>query len=155
MKGHLTLNRAEVCVIGRDHTGADTPCRQGDQHIEGQLEQFGSVIVLSSSESMENLSGLQPLLLRWRQHLASAAQFKDKLSFDGCSSPAKQFVEHNGRAPDDEGRLQQTKREAAGSEILNVDCRVEQCKLSGRRRRHRACPHRYSAGGYDHARPFP
>lgn len=37
MERQLALNRAEVCVIGRDHTGADTSCRQGDQYIKGQL----------------------------------------------------------------------------------------------------------------------
>ena len=146
MKGQLPLNHAKVCVIGRDHPGADTSCRQGDQHLTGPLTQLGGLIVLSPSELMEDLGGPQPLLLRGRLHLAPPTQFQNKLPLSGGSSPAKQFVEYDGRTRHDERRLQQAKREAAGSEIINVDRGIEQRELSGLRRRHRDCPHRYSAG---------
>src|SRR6185437_14816786 len=117
MKGQLALNRAKVFVIGPDHPGAYTPCRQGDQHIKGQVAQLGGLIVLLSSEPMEDLGGLQPLLFRWRQHLAPLAQFQNKLPFSGCSSPVEQFVEHDRRTTDNIRRLQQAKREASGSEF--------------------------------------
>src|SRR6185437_10067675 len=99
-----------------------------------------------SSEPKEDLGGPQPLLLRWRQHLAPPTQFKNKLPFSSCSSPAEQFVEHDGRTTDNIRRLQQAKGKASGSEIFNVGSGIEQRELSGLRRRHRACPHRYSAG---------
>lgn len=95
MKGQLALNRQKVRMICRDDTGTDTPCREGNQHIKSEVAQLGGLIVLSPSEPIEDLSGLEPLLLRWSQHLAPSAQFKDKLPFSGCSSPAKQFVEDN------------------------------------------------------------
>lgn len=95
MKGKLALNRHEVRMIRRDNTGTDTPCREGDQHVKSEIAQLGGLIVLSPSEPIEDLRGLQPLLLRWSQHLAPSAQFKDKLPFSGCSSPAEQFVEYN------------------------------------------------------------
>ncbi len=142
-------------MIGRNHTGTDTPCREGDQHVKSELAQLGGLIVLSPSEPIEDLSGLQPLLLRWSQHLAPSAQFKDQLPFSGRSSPAEQLVKDNRGTANDKRRLQQAKREAAGSEILYVDRSVEQRKLSGLRRKHRVYPHRYSAGLCDRARPFP
>jgi len=92
MEGQLPLNRPEICVIGRDHTGTDTPCRQGDQHIKGPVAQLGDLIVFLSSEPKEDLGGFQPLLLRGRQYLAPLTQFKNKLPLSGCSSAAEQFV---------------------------------------------------------------
>ncbi len=82
-------------MSGRDHTGADTPCGQSDQHIKGQLVQLGGLVVFSPTEPIDDLCSLQPLLLRRRQHLATSAYFKDKLPLSNSPSPTEQFVEHD------------------------------------------------------------
>ncbi len=50
MKRQFALDRQEVRVIGRDHTGADTPCGESDQYVKGQLAQLGGLVVFSPPE---------------------------------------------------------------------------------------------------------
>ena len=126
----MTPDSLKICFVADDDRRADATCSQSDQYIERQFSNLRGVIVFMPPDGAQHISRLQPVRLRRRENLASPQQVCDKSAFNSWSGATQQFVQHHGRAANDVRRLNQTKGEATGSEILDVDGRIQNGKLT-------------------------
>ena len=126
----MTLDSLKICSVAYNHGCADATGCERDQDIERQFFDLCGVIVFMPPDSAQHISRLQPVRLRRRDNLASPHQVCDKSTFNSWSGATQQFVQHHGRAANDVRRLHKTKGEATGSEILDVDGRIQNDKLT-------------------------
>ena len=126
----MTPDGLKICFVVRNHGCADATGGERDQDIERQISDFRGVIVFMPPDGAQHISCLQPVRLRRRENLASPHQVCDKSAFNSWSGATQEFVQHHGRAANDVRRLHKTKGEATGSEILDVDGRIQNGKLT-------------------------
>jgi hypothetical protein len=126
----MTPNSPKVVLIAGDHSGSNAARRQSDQDIERHFPEFVDVIMLTLPDAAQQLAGLYPMRLSRRDDPATVYQLSDKSKLDARSCAAQKLVNHDGRTPNDVGRVEQLKREAPGTEILDIDGGVQNGELS-------------------------
>ena len=120
----------KICsVTGNDRCAEATGCER-NQDIECQFSDLRGVIMFMPPDGAQHVSRLQPVRLCRRQNLASPHQVHDKSAFNSWSGTTQQFVQDYGRAADDVRGTHKTEGEATSSEILDVDGRIQNGKLT-------------------------
>lgn len=148
----MTSDDLKICFVTCNHGCTNATGCECNQNIECQFSDFRRVILFMPSDGAQHIRCLQPVRFSWCENLASPHQVSDKAAFNSWSGATQQFVQHHGGAANDVRRLHKTKGEATGSEILDVDGRIQNGKLTCLQRRLVSRP-RYTVESPNRERP--
>ena len=130
LEPHVSANRPEVGLVAGNERRADTPGRECDQDVEGEIPDLAGVVAIAALDARQDLGRVDPVPFRRRHDAAVPLEITDELALYGRSGSSEQLVQDDCRAAGDEHRFEDLAREAAGSEILDVDRSVKDAKPS-------------------------
>ena len=117
----MAADGLKISLITGDERRADAARSQGNQHIEGKFTHFGGVIMLAFPHITQNVGSRHPVGLSRRDHLAALDQVRHKPTFNSRPGASQKFMQYHGGTTEYDGRLDNTKREATSSEVIDID----------------------------------